>query len=202
MTTTADSIRADLDRKLASIRNRRDLTDHAKQVAVARAYEDAQTRMEQARQADTERFQRDRQRLERQLFGAPDSIGSDAMSQRQAREMASQIGDPQAAADAYRRAVRDGDKAYARAIASHAADMATIPLLGLAWKGVVEMYAQDSPARAEALAQLDQLREPGMGTDFTYVLPTPSEMGRLSPGQVLALAGDDLEVHGDAPSAA
>lgn len=39
-----------------------------------------------------------------------------------------------------------------------------------------------------------------MGTDFTYILPTPSEMGRLSAGQVIALADTDLEVHGDEPS--
>ncbi|MFE2815328.1 hypothetical protein ACFXGG_33500 [Streptomyces nigra] len=200
--TTADSIRAEYERKLAHIRGRRDLNDQAQRVAIARAYSEAEQKMEQLRQADTERFQRDRARLERQLFGAADTIGSDAVNQRQAREMAAQLTDPQQAADAYQRAKRDGDTAYARAIASHAADLSTVPVLGLAWQPIVDQYTQDSPARADAYKQLADMHQPGHGTDFTYVLPTPSEMGRLSAGQVMALADTDLEVHGDAPTAA
>ncbi|MFF9625386.1 hypothetical protein [Streptomyces griseosporeus] len=202
MTTTPDSIRTDLDRKLAHIRGRRDLTPQAKQVAIARAYQDADQKMQAAQAAAAEQYHRDRQRLERQLFGAADTFGADAMNQRQAREMAAQLTDPKQAAAAYQRAKRDGDTAYQRAIASHAADMATVPIFGDAWKGVVQEYVQGSPAKAEAYQQLTNLSEPGMGTDWTYVLPTPSEMGRLSAGQVIALAESDLEVHGSEPSSA
>lgn len=200
--STPDSIRAEYERKLAHIRGRRDLNDQAQRVAIARAYSEAEQKMEQLRQADTVRWQRDRARLERQLFGSADTIGSDAVNQRQAREMAAQLTDPQQAADAYQRAKRDGDTAYARAIASHAADLSTVPVLGLAWQPIVDQYTQDSPARADAYKQLAGMHQPGHGTDFTYVLPTPSEMGRLSAGQVMALADTDLEVHGDAPTAA
>jgi hypothetical protein len=201
-TATPDSIRTELDRKLTHIRGRRDLTPEAQRVAIARAYQDAQAKMERLQQDAAERYQRDRARLERQLFGGEDNFGADAMNQRQAREMAAQLNDPQQAADAYRRAVRDGDKAYARAIASHAPDMATIPDFGAAWQGVVQQYTQSSPARAEAYEQLANLHEPGKGTDWTYVLPTPSELGRLTAGQVVALAESDLTVWGDEPSAA
>lgn len=200
--TTPDSIRAEYERKLSHIRGRRDLTAEAQRVAIARAYQDAEQKMRQLQQQDTERYQRDRARLERQLFGAADSFGADAMNQRQAREMAAQITDPQQAADAYQRAKRDGDTAYARAIAAHAADLSTVPVLGLAWQPIVDQYTQDSPARADAMKQLGDLHRPGHGTDFTYVLPTPSEMGRLSAGQVMALADTDLDVHGDAPTTA
>ncbi|MFK0178572.1 hypothetical protein ACIQVR_21625 [Streptomyces xanthochromogenes] len=196
---TTESIRANLDRKLAHIRNRKDLNGQARQVAVARAYQDAEQKMEQVRQADADRYRHDRTRLERQLFGGEDAFGSDAMNQRQAREMAAQLTDPHAAADAYQRAVRDGDKAYARAIASHAADLATVPLFGAAWGRVVQQYTQGSSARAEAYEQLTTMREPGTGTDFSYVLPSPSELGRLSAGQVVALADSDLTVWGDEP---
>lgn len=199
-TATPDSIRADLDRKLGHIRDRRDLTPRAQSIAIARAYQDATDKMGQLQQADTERYHRDRARLERQLFGSPDSIGSDAINQRQAREMAAQLTDPNEALLAYQRAKRDGDTAYARAIASHAADLAQLPILGAAWQGIVETYTSDSPAKAEAYEQLAGLHQPGFATDWTYVLPTPSELGRLSAGQVLALAGDDLEVHGNEPS--
>ncbi|MFE6429750.1 hypothetical protein ACFVOB_30325 [Streptomyces rochei] len=199
---TPDSIRAEYERKLSHIRGRRDLTDQAQRVAIARAFSEAQTKMEQLQQADTERWERDRARLERQLFGAADTFGADAVNQRQAREMAAQLNDPHQALAAYQRAKRDGDTAYARAIASHAADLAAIPILGVAWKGVVEAYTQESPGKADAYRQLAGMHQPGHGTDFTYVLPTPSEMGRLSAGQVMALADTDLDVHGDAPTAA
>ncbi|MFG2637122.1 hypothetical protein ACGFX8_25225 [Streptomyces sp. NPDC048362] len=199
-TATPDSIRGELDRKLQHIRGRRDLNPTAQRVAIARAHLDAQQKMEQAQQAAAERYHRDRQRLERQLFGGTDSFGSDAMNQRQAREMAAQLTDPQHAADAYQRAVRDGDKAYARAIASHAADLASVPLFGAAWGKVVQQYTQGSPGRTEAYEQLSNLSEPGKGADWSYVLPSPSELGRLTAGQVVALAESDLTVYGDEPT--
>ncbi|WP_432169726.1 hypothetical protein [Streptomyces sp. 1222.5] len=202
MTATPDSIRTDLERKVQHIRGRRDLTATAQRVAIARAYQDAEQRMAQLHEAASERFQRDRQRLERQLFGGTDSFGADAVNQRQAREMASQITDPQQASDAYHRAQRDGDTAYARAIASHAADMATVPLIGAAWGKVVQQYTQGSPARAEAYEQLSNLSEPGKGTDWTYVVPSPSELGRLNAGQVVALAESELTVYGNEPTSA
>lgn len=201
--TSPDSIRAEYDRKLARIRDRRDLTDQAKRVAIARAFTDAQQKMEQLQQADTQRVASERTRLERRLFGNSGSIGgSDALNARQAREMAAQLTDPQQAQDAYQRAKRDGDTTYQKAIAAHAAELASIPLLGLAWQPIVQQYTQDAPGGAETYRQLADMHEPGMGTDFTYVLPTPSEMGRLSAGQVMALADTDLDVHGDAPTAA
>lgn len=199
MNSTPDSIRDDLDRKVRHIRDRRDLTPTAQRVAIARAYQDAQQKMERVQAADSERYHRDRARLERQLFGGEDTFGADAVNRRQAREMAAQLTDPQQAATAYQRALRDGDKAYARAIASHAADQASIPLFGAAWGKVVEQYTQGSPARAEAHEQLSKLREPGKSTDWTYIVPSPSELGRLTAGQVVALAESELTVWGNEP---
>ncbi|QLJ05718.1 hypothetical protein HZZ00_34995 [Streptomyces sp. NEAU-sy36] len=197
-----DDIRAELDRTAERIRSRRDLTPQAKQVALARAYQAAQDKMGRLQQDATERYQRDRAKLERQLFGAPDSFGADAVNQRQAREMAAQLTDPKQAANAYQRAVRDGDKAYARAIASHAADHANLPLIGKEWQQVVQQYTQDSPARAEAYQQLAGMRQPGTGVDWTYIVPSPPELGRYTSTQVQVLAQTDLEVHGNEPSSA
>lgn len=200
---STDRILAEYERKLSHIRDRRDLNGQARTIAIARAYQDAQAKMAQAQQDATAQYQRDRTRLERQLFGSStDLTGSDAINQRAAREMAAKLDDPNEALLAYQRAKRDGDTAYQRAIASHAADLASIPFIGGAWQGVVDQYTQDEPGRADAYKELTSLRQPGMGTDFTYVLPEPTELGRLTAGQVLALADSDLEVHGDAPTAA
>ncbi|WP_216587524.1 hypothetical protein [Streptomyces brasiliscabiei] len=201
-TATAADIRAERDRALAHIRGRRDLTGQAKQIAVARAQRSAEQKLEALLQADTERFHRQRNFLERKLFGGDDSTGYNAMSARDAREKAAQLTDPREAAEAFQRAQRAGDTDMVKAIAAHAADLAGTNLVGAAWQPIVTAYSETTPGKRDTYQELANLRQPNTGTDWQYAIDTPSELGRLTAAQVTQLADSDLTVYGDGPQAA
>ncbi|MGW7604480.1 hypothetical protein [Streptomyces antimycoticus] len=195
---TPESIRADYDRTVTRIRARQDLSAQARQVSIARAYNKAQEQMAQVQQADTARYNRQRQFLERKLFGNTGDInGSQALSSRDARERAAKLSDAREATAAFERAKRDGDTDFARAIAAHAADQAAMPIMGDAWQPIVQQYAESSPAKADTYNELASMRQPGTGMDFQYVVPSPSELGRLTAAQVTQLASSDLTVYGN-----
>lgn len=193
---TPDSIRAERDRRLASVRGRRDLTSQAKQVSVARIQQDAEQKMAAVLEESTASYERQRAFLERKLFGGEDSTGYNALSARDAREKAAALSDPREAQAAFQRAQRAGDTDMVKAIAAHAADLSQVPVLGDAWQPIVSAYGQTSPGKADTYKQLTELQRPNSGTDWSYALDTPSELGRLSAGQVMQLAGSDLQVHG------
>ncbi|MFE9065034.1 hypothetical protein [Streptomyces violaceusniger] len=199
---TPESIRAGRDRLLASVRDRRDLTAQARQVAIARAHQDAEQKMQALLQQDTERYHRQRQFLERKLFGGDDATGYNALSARDAREKAVKLTDPSEAHAAFQRAQRAGDTDMVKAIAAHAADHASTGILGEAWQPIVSAYAQTSPGKQDTYNELANMQQPNTGTDWTYALDTPSELGRLSASQVTQLADSDLTVWGDGPQAA
>jgi hypothetical protein len=202
---TPDQIREAHARKLETIRAREDITPQARQVAMARAHRDAVARIDEVFQADRQEYGTRRAQLEKRLFGSDTNVtGTDAVSRRQAREMAAALTDPQEAQAAYSRALRDGDRDYARAIASHAADQAALPLFGDAWTPVLDAHAANTPGYAANLEEFRNLREPGGYNDGTYMAPpVPTELGKLNPHQVVALANSDLTVYGnDGPEAA
>lgn len=195
--TSAENIRAERDRALARIRGRQDLTAQAKQVSVARIQQDAEQKMATLLEESTASYERQRAMLERKLFGGDDSTGYNAMSARDAREKAAQLNDPRDARDAFQRAQRAGDTDMVKAIASRAADLSQVPILGDAWQPIVTAYADTSPSKGDTYKQLTELQRPNSGTDWSYALDTPSELGRLSTAQVLQLAGSDLAVYGN-----
>lgn len=199
-----EQIRESYNKQVEKIRARQDLTDQAKQVAMARAHTAAVEKIEAVRQADQQQYQTRRTQLEKRLFGNRDLSGMEALSARDAREKAAQLTDPQAAQAAYSRALRDGDRDYARAIAAHAADQASVPLFGEAWVPVVETHAESTPGYSANLQEFRSLREPGTYEDTNYMTPdVPSELGRLTTHQVTTLANSELTVYGnDAPEAA
>lgn len=201
---TPEQIRTAYNAKVEKIRAREDLTDQARQVAMARAHQDATTRIHAALDTDRQQYQTRRTQLEKRLFGNKELAGTDALSARDARERAAQLGDPREAQAAYSRALRDGDRDMQRAIASHAADLAVMPILGDAWAPLVETHAAATPGYAENLQELRELREPGGFADATYSSPAvPSELGRMTVQQVTSLADSELTVYGnDAPEAA
>ncbi|TXS51607.1 hypothetical protein [Streptomyces sp. t39] len=200
--TTADKIRATRDRQLTNIRARQDLSAHAKQVAIARAHATAERNMAELLEADTAAYQRQRSYLERKLFGGDDSTGYNAMSARDAREKAATYTNPQEAAEAFHRAQRAGDTDMVKAIASHAADLASTPVFGQAWQPIVSAYSETNSSKRDTYQKLSALRQPNTGGDWGYVLDTPSELGRLTAAQVTQLADSDLTVYGDGPQAA
>jgi hypothetical protein len=200
--TTAADIRAERDRKLTNLRNRRDLSNEARKVAVARAQQTAEQKMQALLQEETEKFHRQRNFLERKLFGGDDSTGYNALSARDAREKAAKLSDPREAHEAFKRAQRAGDTDMVKAIAAHAADQAGVHLLGAAWQPIVSAYAETSPGKADTFNELANLKQPNTGGDWSYALDTPSELGRLTAAQVTQLADSDLTVYGDGPQAA
>lgn len=198
-----ETLRAEFQRTVDNVRNRRDLSGQAQQVAIARAYKAARDGLARAQENDTERYHRQRNFLERKLFGNSDDVGgNNAISSRDARDRAAKLTDPQEAADAYNRAQRDGDRDLTRAIAAHAADYASHPTAPPGWQNIVGHYAQTRPALADTYKELSEMQQPGIGTDFTYVLPMPTELGRLGDHQVDRLAATDLTIHGNGPEAA
>lgn len=194
--TPVERLRATFQRAVDGIRNRQDLTPQAREIAIARAYRTARDGLAATRQTDIEHYQRQRGLLERRLFGSTDATGADAGARRVAREMAAKHTDPQEAAAAFQRAVRDGDTDYAKAIAAHAADLATQPIVGAAWQGVVAEYVKGDDRRATAYKELSELSDPSSGLDFTYQVSKPRELGRYYEHQVDQVANSDLEVHG------
>ncbi|MEU2413954.1 hypothetical protein ABZ736_21680 [Streptomyces sp. NPDC013099] len=202
--TTPDQIHDAYNRKVAQIRDRQDLTPQARQVAMARAHQEATTKIAALRDTDRQQYQERRNTLEKRLFGQRDVTGADAMSARDARERAATYTNPDDATAAYKRAQRDGDRDMMRALGNWAADQAALPILGEAWHGLVETHAAATPGYAQNLEELRGLVEPGTYGDHTYATPAvPSELGRMSPQQVTSLANSELTVYGnDAPEAA
>lgn len=200
--TPVERLRATFQRNLDNIRGRQDLNPQAREVAIARAYKTARDGLAAARQTDIERHQRQRSLLERRLFGGDDSSGHNAMSARNAREKAAEFTDPQAAAAAFQRAQRAGDVDMAKALAAHAADLASAPIVGAAWQPIVQQYVEGDERRGRAFKELSEMNNPESGLDFTYIVDKPRELGRYHEHQVDQVAGSDLEVHGDGPQAA
>lgn len=194
--TTVEQLRATFQRNLDNIRNRQDLTPQAREVAIARAYTKTRDGLAAARQADAERYQRQRSFLERRLFGGDDSTGYNALSARDAREKAATYTDPREAAAAFQRAQRAGDTELVKALAAHAADLASAPIVGAAWQPLVQQYVEGNERRSKAYEELSELADPTNGLDFTYVLDKPRELGRYHDHQVDQVANSDLEVHG------
>ncbi|MBL1098922.1 hypothetical protein [Streptomyces coffeae] len=201
---TPEQIRQAYNRKIESIRARQDLTPQAKQVAMARAHTATVTKLNDAYQADRQQYETRRATLEKRLYGNRELTGADAISARDARERAARYTHPDEAMAAYQRAQRDGDRDMMRALGSWAADQAAIPVLGDAWRPLVEQHAAATPGYAANLEELRSLREPGTYDDTSYLTPAvPSELGRMSVHQVAMLADSDLTVYGnDAPEAA
>lgn len=196
--TPVEQIQATFQRNLDSIRDRRDLNPQAREVAIARAYRAARDGLARAQQNDAGRYKNQRAALERRLFGGDDSTGYNAMSARDAREKAAQLTDPSEAKAAFQRAQRNGDLDYAKAIAAHAADLASQPIVGAAWQAVVAEYVQGNEHRTRAYQELADLNDPQSGLDFTYVVAKPREINAYHDQQIDRLAGTDLTIHGDA----
>lgn len=198
---TPEQIREHRDRKLASIRARRDITPHAKQVAIARAQHEAEQQMAGLLEDDTAKYHQQRDYLTRKFIGSTtDVTGTSALDARDARERAAKLDGPREAVEAFELARRDGDTGLMRAIAARAVQENGPHDVGDHWKPIVSAWAESTPSKADTFKELTELRQPNTGGDWSYALDTPSELGRLTAEQVVRTA--DYEVYGSGPEAA
>jgi hypothetical protein len=185
----AEGIRQRLGSRVAGIRNRKQLPERVRLQLMAKAHQAAATEMGSLQSRVGSETDNAAIRLRRQAFGTPDG---DTMAMRDAQQRASQLTSPREAAAALRAAELQGDEGMAQAIASAAFDHATgLGLLGRPWSEVVDSYSAQRPKAAEAVDSLAQMSSGRPAVDFTFVVPKPSELSRLQPWQLNALADPD-----------
>lgn len=192
--TTADVTAA--QQRLASqverIRGRRELSDHAKRVAIAKAYKETRDSITAMRAQAEEQVRGERTKLHRRLFGHEgDTDPNTTIVRRDAADRAAKLKTPHEAEHALKRAEREGDTHLAQAIASHAAEQV--------WGSVVDTYVSARPEAAATAEALQALPNPDDGVwvmqqAMTYSVMPPSELGDATDYQVDALAASDLDV--------
>ncbi|MFZ4235714.1 hypothetical protein ACOZGD_11080 [Streptomyces murinus] len=199
--TTADDVRNQLNAKAERINSQRNLAPHIKQTMIARAYLDAHRQLGELKDAETRSVQRQRQQLERKLFGS-NGISLDpqaAVSRRDAADRAARVESADEALRMMQRADRDGDTTLAKAIASRAADYSGDPV----WARVVHAYVADRPSDADTLAEMQQLPNT---EDGVWRLQQAMRYGVLPPAGVEGMDHYQLEaaasrpLDGDQPS--
>ncbi|MET8506805.1 hypothetical protein ABZV60_19435 [Streptomyces sp. NPDC004787] len=196
----ADDIRANLTTKVERINGQRNITPAAKRTMLARAYIEARDALDKLRQQETDNVIRERQKLERKLFGTSGFSPDPQMlvAKRDADDRAAKYESPADAIKAMERAERDGDSILAKAIASRAADWGGDPN----WAGVVHRYVADKPTEAETLKAMQELPNTDdpmfkLSQAMRYGVAAPRELGdSLHPHQLDAIASQPLD--GDA----
>ncbi|MFI7452329.1 hypothetical protein ACIBQX_32880 [Nonomuraea sp. NPDC049714] len=129
--------------RCADIRGDRDLSEHGKRKALARAYRETQTAVGALRDGAQQETGRRRAELEKKLFRAAGSDGMSTMAYRDALDRASQLKNVQDAQRMMRRAIRHGDDSLARAIFSTALDRVGNPL-ERTWASVIDDFVDNA----------------------------------------------------------
>ncbi|MFE0273787.1 hypothetical protein ACFWZY_16950 [Streptomyces sp. NPDC058992] len=183
----AEEIRAQLDSKVQRINSQRNLTGQAKQTMLARAYVEARDALTQLREQEVTQVARERQKLERKLFGTTGFNPDPQMviARRDAADRAAKLETPAEAEKAMRRAERDGDASLAKAIASRAADWSGDPN----WAAIVHQYVADKPAEAETLQAMQALPNT---EDVMWKMSKAMEYGVLAPDGVDMAMADSI----------
>ncbi|WP_030543103.1 hypothetical protein [Streptomyces albus] len=194
-TYTTTSV-ADAQQRLADavqrIEARRELSDQAKRVAIARAYREARDHITAAGQQAIEQIETQRRTLTRRAFGQEGTADpTAAISRRDADTRAAQLEKPAEAARLLARAERNGDEHLARAIAAHAAE--------LGWSDVLGEYVGSRPDTADTITQLRQLPDTSdpsfkLQHAMTYSVAQPPQLGGMHDYSIDALADSDMDV--------
>ncbi|MFF1336362.1 hypothetical protein ACFVYT_00325 [Streptomyces sp. NPDC058290] len=193
-------IRQQLDSKVQHIRGQKNLTTRAKQTMIARAYLEARNGLDELREQEAARIERQREQLDRKLFGtngfSPDP--NTVIARRDANDRAAKLDTPAEAEHALRRAEREGDRIMAKAIAARAADYSGDP----SWAQLLNQYVDGKPEETATLQAMVDLPDTNdavwrIGKAIEYSVAAPSELGSHMPESLAALPLD-----GDAPTAA
>jgi hypothetical protein len=186
-------IREQLDRTVQRINGQKNLTTRAKQTMIARAYLEARGALDQLREQETARIDRQRQQLDRKLFGtngfSPDPNA--VIARRDANDRAAKLDTPAEAQHALRRAEREGDRIMAKAIAAKAADYSGDP----SWAQILNTYVEGKPEETATLQAMVDLPDTSdavwrMSKAIEYSVATPSELGAQRPEGLAALPLD------------
>jgi hypothetical protein len=190
-------------RQIQRIRDRRELTDAAKQVEIAKIHRAHKQVVAALEVADAEERASTLTSLTAKAFGVRDLAKGDdktavIVSHRDALDRAEKIGDPREAKGLLARATTHGDEPLARAVAWRAHNMTSSPLFGAdnPWEEVLSDYIQTRPVQHQAIEDLR-----GMGTGdglnqiFRFAVAAPPELSHVrSDSQLDAIADSDSGV--------
>jgi hypothetical protein len=187
----AAAVQKELNTAIQTIRENGDLTPEGKTKQLASAYLRAEQKMNGVRDSWDESTTRTVATGTKDVFGAVNTEGADAISVRDAADRARQIQDADEASQLLSWAERNGDQVLARAIAQRAYDETKSPF-GAGWGEVLGTYTEPRPDVAHAIQEIDAARRDDVETGFrsaiTFSLHKPSELERVPPAVLAELA--------------
>lgn len=187
----ASEIQAQLSTVSQNVRTNGELTSAGRERALAIAYMAAKDAMDTLVETWQGTSETTASQLAKDLFGAIDARGADAISLRDAGDRAAQLETPEAALILLARANNTGDEVLARAIAEHAWSQRST-FFGGPWRAVVDAYAVE---RNEVATKLEELNAASandvrinLAAGFIFSLPKPVELERHSDYAIQLLA--------------
>lgn len=193
----ASQIQVELNAATETARSNGALTTEGRERALAVAYMHAKTAMDDLVQSWQGTSEATASVLAKDLFGAVDVRGADAISLRDAGDRASQVETPEAALALLDRANNTGDEVLARAVAEHAW-LQRSTFFGGPWRAVVDAYAVTRKDVAVKLAELDAAStddiRANLTAGFMFILAKPAELDRHSDYRIQMIAETDLPV--------
>lgn len=173
--TQALKIRKNLDARIQELRKQKNLTREGRAARMAKAVEDAKSKLAGLRRAEAQRLAERQDELGRKLFGVKTTDHTRIMSVRHAEETASRITDPEAAQAAMNRADRNSDHDLLRALAEqcflHTGDIQH----GQKWRNLFDQWADSQLDGSNAVAELREISFEQ--TDATRQLQRDSAFG-------------------------
>lgn len=187
----AGNIQANFNATVTAIRSNGDLTEEARLRRLAQAWTNAEANMGTLRHSWQGTSQVSAESLSKQVFGAADTSGADAISVRDADDRASRLEDAGDALSLLRRAEDNGDVVLSRAIAQHAFGRRN-EFFGGDWAGVVDAYSAAHPEVAAKILELANLRtdsiNTGLASAFVFSIHKPSELDSVRASEMATLA--------------
>ncbi|WP_017936063.1 hypothetical protein [Nocardioides sp. Iso805N] len=172
-------------------RNNADLTPDGRIRRLAIAYLSAKAQMDELQTSWAGTSAINAETIDRDVFGAPNVVGADAISSRDAADRASRVESPEDGMRLLQQAERTGDEILARAVAQYAYDQQGV-VFGSGWTDVVDAFASRRPEVAQKLTDLAAATRANLDASltaaFTFSLARPAEFGNLTDYRLQILA--------------
>jgi hypothetical protein len=155
----ASKIRASLNDQIKTLRAQRNLTREGRAARIAKAVEDAKTKLAQLRQDENERMTERAEKLHRQLFGNRNVDPQHIASIRDARDRAAHLAkDIDEVRELMTRADRDGDHILLKAYAEEVARRAGNPVEGpRGWAQLFHQWASNQTGGSDVIGELHDI---------------------------------------------